>query len=335
MKATATLSAPSLLSLRAASRTAFSSSARRTWPWTSMRSGTVKRSARGTSGLGFSMVRSYWSERLSLAISRTSRKPSVASSAVRAPRRSITALVASVVPCTNTATSPKPFPASARISRTPSRTASSGRCGVVSSLRVSRFPPSSNTTSVNVPPMSTAMRKSLTTLNPAHILQEGRDRRPEPPALQFAGQDAYGRSVTATAPTLRATLYALLRYSDPTPGARQVRVVHLMVLGIGVFAVILLSIDELDGQVRQGLRIIIWTVTFIFLVEYLVRLWVAPETPRYEHESEAKARLRWAMSMPGLIGLLAILPAFMFFGGHAITGAAAASVFCILWIIMA
>ena len=39
-----------------------------------------------------------------------SRKPSVASSAVRAPRRSITAFVASVVPCTNTATSEKPVP---------------------------------------------------------------------------------------------------------------------------------------------------------------------------------------------------------------------------------
>ena len=76
------------------------------------------------------------------------------------------------------------------------------------------------------------------------------DRRS--PALQFAGQDAYGRSVTATAPTLRARLYALLRYSDPTPGARQVRVAHLIVLGIGLFAVILLSVDELDGRRPAG-----------------------------------------------------------------------------------
>ena len=139
--------------------------------------------------------------------------------------------------------------------------------------------------------------------------------------------------MTATAPTLRARLYALLRYSDPTPGARQVRVAHLIVLGIGLFAVILLSVDELHGDVRQALRITIWTVTFIFLVEYLVRLWVAPETPRYDQDSPTKARLRWAASIPGLIGLLAILPAFMFFGGYAITGADAASVFCVLWIL--
>lgn len=138
--------------------------------------------------------------------------------------------------------------------------------------------------------------------------------------------------MTATAPTFRARLYALLRYSDPTPGARQVRVAHLIVLGIGLLAVILLSIDELDGQIRHGLRTIIWTVTFIFLVEYLARLWVAPEAPHYDQGSEIKARLRWAMSLQGLVGLLAILPAFMFFGGYTITGADAASVFCILWI---
>jgi voltage-gated potassium channel len=138
--------------------------------------------------------------------------------------------------------------------------------------------------------------------------------------------------VTATAPTFRARLYALLHYSDPTPGARQVRIAHLIVLGIGLFAVILLSIDELVGDLRHVLRAIIWTVTFIFLAEYLARLWVAPEAPHYEG-SDIKARLRWAMSIQGLVGLLAILPAFMFFGGYAITGADAASVFCILWIL--
>lgn len=150
--------------------------------------------------------------------------------------------------------------------------------------------------------------------------------------MQFARQDAYGRSVTATAPTFRARLYALLHYSDPTPGARKVRVAHLVVLGIGLFAVILLSVDQMDGQVRHVLRTIIWSVTFIFLAEYLARLWVAPEASRYDHESATKARLCWAVSIPGLIGLLATLPAFLFFGGYGITGADAASVFCILWI---
>ncbi len=139
--------------------------------------------------------------------------------------------------------------------------------------------------------------------------------------------------VTATAPTSRARIYALLRYSDPTPAARQWRTANLIVLGIGLLAVILLSIDQMDAQIRHILRIIIWSVTAVFFVEFLLRLWVAPETPRYDRDPPTMARLRWAISIPGLIALLAVLPAILFAGGYGITGADTASVFCILWIL--
>ena len=139
--------------------------------------------------------------------------------------------------------------------------------------------------------------------------------------------------MTATAQTLRARTYALLNYADPTPAARQWRLVNLIVLGIGLFAVILLSIDEIDERVRRVLRVIIWCVTVVFFIEYLLRLWVAPETPRLDQESPIMARLHWAMSLPGLIALAAILPAILFAGGYGITGADTASVFCILWIL--
>ena len=160
-----------------------------------------------------------------------------------------------------------------------------------------------------------------------------RDRSPAAAALQFAGQDAYGRAVTATAQTLRARTYALLNYADPTPAARQWRTVNLIVLGIGLFSVILLSVDEIDEQVRRILRLIIWCVTTVFFIEYVLRLWVAPETPRFDQDSPTTARLRWAMSLPGLIALAAVMPAVMFAAGYGITGADTASVFCILWIL--
>ncbi len=139
--------------------------------------------------------------------------------------------------------------------------------------------------------------------------------------------------VTATALTIRARIYALLRYSDPTPAARQVRVFSLIVLGIGLLAVIVLSIDELEHGLRRILRITIWTVTFIFLAEYLLRLWACPEAPHYDQDTPLQARLHWARSVEGLINLLAVTPAFLFAGGYAITGADTASVFCILWIL--
>jgi voltage-gated potassium channel len=152
--------------------------------------------------------------------------------------------------------------------------------------------------------------------------------------LQFTGHAAYGRAVTDRAPTLRARIYAGLSTTDPGPTARRWRAIHLTVLGIGLLAVILLSIDELPGDVKHGLRRIIWVVTFIFFAEYLVRLWVAPENKRFDDvRSPSVARLRWAMSAQGLVELLAVMPAVMLSGGYGITGSDTASVFCILWVL--
>ena len=82
----------------ASAATPASSSGASTRPCASMRSRTGKRSRRGTSGGGRSMLTSYCSKRFSCRISIVSRKPSVVTSAVLAPLRSISALVASVVP---------------------------------------------------------------------------------------------------------------------------------------------------------------------------------------------------------------------------------------------
>ena len=127
-------------------------------------------------------------------------------------------------------------------------------------------------------------------------------------------------------------MFDLLRPNDPMSGARRWRKAHLVILGIGLLAVILLSIDEMPASQRVFLRGAIWCVTFFFLVEYVARLWVAPELPHMADMSPLVARLRWAGSLPGLIGLLAIMPAIMLAGGYSIAGTDAASIFCILWI---
>lgn len=127
-------------------------------------------------------------------------------------------------------------------------------------------------------------------------------------------------------------MFDLLRPNDPMSGARRWRKAHLVVLGIGLLSVILLSIDEMPASQRVFLRGAIWGVTFFFLVEYVARLWVAPELPHMADMSPLVARLRWAGSLPGLIGLLAIMPAILLAGGYSIAGTDAASIFCILWI---
>src|SRR5215831_517575 len=89
-----------------------------------------------------------------------SRSPSVVTNAVRAPLRSMRALVARVVPWTKTETSDGGSPAAARTRRMPSSTPTSG-AAVVSTLAVSRPAGLSRTTSVNVPPMSAASRARI------------------------------------------------------------------------------------------------------------------------------------------------------------------------------
>jgi voltage-gated potassium channel len=150
--------------------------------------------------------------------------------------------------------------------------------------------------------------------------------------LQFAGQRAYGRVVTVEPSSLRARTFAQLHFSDPSDVGRRWRQLHLCVLGIGLFAVILLSIDELPPDVRSTLRYAIWAVANLFFVEYLVRLWVAPEEGRYRDTSPTMARLQWAVSLPGLVALLATVPILMWLAGYRIVGSDAASIFCVLWI---
>ena len=49
-------------------------------------------------------------------------------------------------------------------------------------------------------------------------------------------------------------------------------------------------------------------VTFIFSLEYAARLWSAAEHPLLTHHGAFFGRLRFALSFPGLVDLVAILP---------------------------
>src|SRR6267143_5363955 len=86
-------------------------------------------------------------------MTRTSSKPSVVRSAVDAPLRSSNAFVATVDPCMTSAAPEMPALS------IPFMMASSGCCGVESSLNISILPSRITTKSVNVPPVSTPILK--------------------------------------------------------------------------------------------------------------------------------------------------------------------------------
>jgi hypothetical protein len=92
-----------------------------------------------------------------------SRKPRVVTSAVRAPFRSIRALVKSVVPWRTCETAAGGVPAWASTASMPATTASSGASGVVRTFPTWKVVPSSlaRIRSVKVPPMSEPMRQLM------------------------------------------------------------------------------------------------------------------------------------------------------------------------------
>ena len=142
----------------------------------------------------------------------------------------------------------------------------------------------------------------------------------------------FGVAETATT-TARSRAYAILRHHDFNPGARQFRAIHLLILGAGLLAVALSSIDPLPKPVEKTLTAIIVLVSAVFLFEYLVRLWTAPEAARFAGLSPFRARLQWAMSARGLIGLLAVVPAFTLTTGTVEAQSDYSAIFCILWVL--
>jgi voltage-gated potassium channel len=131
----------------------------------------------------------------------------------------------------------------------------------------------------------------------------------------------------------RGRAYALLRPSDNSPGARRWRTFHFSVLLGGLLAVAVSSVDDLPDWLDRSLAVIVVLVAVIFLAEYVVRLWSIPESSRYTGMSDVQARLRWALSMNGLIGLLAVLPAFGITTGTVNADSDFAAIFCLLWVL--
>jgi voltage-gated potassium channel len=116
-------------------------------------------------------------------------------------------------------------------------------------------------------------------------------------------------------------------------GGRRWRAFHLFVLSAGLLAIAISSIDGLPPAVDIALTAVVVLVAVIFFGEYLVRLWAAPESTRFAGLSDGMARLRWALSVNGLIGLLAVFPVLAITFGSMQANHEAAPVFCVFWIL--
>lgn len=116
--------------------------------------------------------------------------------------------------------------------------------------------------------------------------------------------------------TLRARAYRNLEPTAwPHRGLSPLNRVLAALIVVAVFFAVIETEPTIIERRSGFLRAIEAVFTIVFLAEYLVRIWIAPEKPRYAGRF---GRLRYMASVPALIDLLAILPGlFVFIGSEA------------------
>ena len=133
--------------------------------------------------------------------------------------------------------------------------------------------------------------------------------------------------------TLRQRVFAVLDSESLSPAARRLRAAEIIAILAGLTSVAAGTIDGLATGARALAAGATGVVATLFLVEYLIRLWVAPEAPHHSDVSDTRARLRWARSGEGIVDLLAVIPVIAVASGGAKLGADSASMFVLLWVL--
>lgn len=97
---------------------------------------------------------------------------------------------------------------------------------------------------------------------------------------------------------LRHRLHRIIFASDTRAG-RRFDVILLYLILLSTALVMLESVREVEADWGPWLRVGEWSITVLFTVEYLVRIWVSPQP------------LRYILSFYGVVDLLAIVPSYL------------------------
>lgn len=111
--------------------------------------------------------------------------------------------------------------------------------------------------------------------------------------------------------SLRARLYSLFESERPTTASKVLRLSIGLLIIANVVAVVAeshASIYAEYGGLLDGFNI---ASVALFTVEYLLRVWVSVENPRFAAASSFRARLAYMRSGWGIIDLVAIAPFYL------------------------
>ncbi|MBC7803456.1 MAG: ion transporter [Candidatus Parcubacteria bacterium] len=113
-------------------------------------------------------------------------------------------------------------------------------------------------------------------------------------------------STPAAPESLRARAHHLLTREEGGTGGQAVRTGLVLLIALSVTTAVLKSVPAIGRDHSQMLDIVLLLTTLGFAVEYLLRVWVAPDNPGAA--SAARERLRYVFSLPGLVDLVAAIP---------------------------
>src|SRR5438105_13661830 len=107
----------------------------------------------------------------------------------------------------------------------------------------------------------------------------------------------------------RRRLYRMLNPDSRAQAARLFRLVHHVLVALGIAAMLTDTVPFIADDYDPVLRAAYYLVGAFFVAEYVLRLIVAPEIPGYEHCGALRARLLWAVSLGGILDFLSAVPA--------------------------
>jgi voltage-gated potassium channel len=110
--------------------------------------------------------------------------------------------------------------------------------------------------------------------------------------------------------TIRKWAYNLLEPSaSASKASKSVEFLLIALIFLNILAIMLESVQDINAVYGKFFTELERFSVIVFTIEYVLRLWTAPENPKYK---EAIAgRVRYAFSTMGLIDLLSILPFYL------------------------
>lgn len=104
----------------------------------------------------------------------------------------------------------------------------------------------------------------------------------------------------------RARAHQFLTREEGGSGGHAVRTLLVLLIVVSVATAVLKSVPQFGRDHGALLDVVLLLTTLGFLAEYLVRIWIAPENSGAA--SPAQERLRYALSLPGMVDLVAAIP---------------------------